>query len=135
MKVATSVGRSVGRPEIPSYVMQLEVEPAGIADWFSLVVAPPEGRRRRLAVGALKTHSTSRGLLRNQNTTLSQNTTLHHLIKTQFYHNFITKNTILHYLIKTQIYRFSIAFAFAQGRSEEDIRGPQKKMLHAEKKN
>ena len=32
--------------------MELEVEPAGVAHRLPLVVAPPQGRRRRAAVGA-----------------------------------------------------------------------------------
>lgn len=39
-------------PETWTYVVEFVVEAAGVADGLSVVVAPPQRRHRRLAVGA-----------------------------------------------------------------------------------
>ena len=37
-----------------SYPVEFEVKPAGVADWFALVVPPPQRRGGSAAVGALQ---------------------------------------------------------------------------------
>ena len=44
--------------------MELVVESAGVADWLPVGVPPPEGRRRRVAVGARQTDTPRRRLKR-----------------------------------------------------------------------
>ena len=41
------------------YLVQFEVEAASVAHRFPLVVPPPEGGRRRVAVGALQARATA----------------------------------------------------------------------------
>ena len=46
-----------------SYIVELVVEPAGVADGLAVGVSPPEGRLGRLAVGARGAFASGRALL------------------------------------------------------------------------
>jgi len=46
-----------------SYIVELVVEPAGVADGLAVRVSPPEGRLGRLAVGARGAFASGRTLL------------------------------------------------------------------------
>jgi hypothetical protein len=46
-----------------SYIVELVVEPAGVADGLAVGVSPPEGRLGRLAVGARGAFASGRTLL------------------------------------------------------------------------
>jgi len=47
-----------------THVVQFVVEPASIADWLTGLIPPPEGRGRRLAVGAAGARPSRRTLQR-----------------------------------------------------------------------
>lgn len=47
-----------------THVVQLVVEPTSVADWLTGLIPPPEGRGRRLAVGAAGARPSRRTLQR-----------------------------------------------------------------------